>query len=158
MNRLSFRFRKPRLRHPHVGGHREAAAGEDLAGGQVRRRRVLVRLRLRRRQDVRRPGRAHRQLGGLLRLRGNLLRRVRLLPPLRAEFGAGSDLLSGAGGESRHWLLQSREDESLAVKGFLEVKSDSMTAVKTQVLKYLLYLYFSPYLDNLNLTYYSDKI
>ena len=28
-----------------------------------------------------------------------------------------------------------------------------MTAVKTQVLKYLLYLYFSTYLDNLNLTY-----
>ena len=114
-----------------MGGHREAAAGEDLEGGQVRRRRVLVRVRLRRRQDVRRPGRAHRQLGGLLRLRWNLLRRVRLLPPLRAEPGAGSHLVVGArGGEPRHWLLQSREDEYLSVKGFFEVKSDSMTAVK----------------------------
>ena len=129
-----------------MGGHREAAAREDLESGQVRRRRVLVRVRLRRRQDVRRPGRAPRPLGGLLRLRGNLLRRVRLLPPLRAQPGAGSDLVVGArGGEPLHRLLQFREDESLSAKGFFEVKSDSMTAVKTQVLKYLLYLYFSSY-------------
>ena len=92
-NQLDFQFRKHRVRHPVVGGHREAAPRKDLEGGQIRRRWFLVCVRFRRRQDVRRSCGASWQLGGLLRLRRHLLRRIRVLPPLRAKSGAGSDLI-----------------------------------------------------------------